>query len=374
MKTQVSIAKYPDLEEAINLIGGLGKYVKPGDRVFVKPNACVPKTNSTGTVSSPELIFRVLRLLKNITDNIAVGDSPFAVFRDIKNLKVSGIVEAAEKARVEVVNLNRSERVKKGSFYIAKPVVDADVLINVPVMKTHERTGVTLSLKNIMGVVPANLKHEMHKQGLEERIVDLNKSVKPSLIIMDANVCQEGGGPVNGTPKKMGLIIVGTNPVAVDSVCCKIMGIAPRSIKHLVLAEKEKIGSMDDIDILGFKEEYISKFDMPKTYNSNLVKFCVENAEAPIQKFIERYNKINFNWDKCSKCGLCVKSCPEKIIKLNDKGPVCNHEKCILCLCCYETCLENAISIKESFYRRSIINLIRKILSSKAKDNEYIRT
>lgn len=367
MKHQVAIGKYPCLKDVLDKIGSLEYFVKKNEKVFIKPNICCPKKSDTGTVTSPRLIEELIILLKEITGNIQIGDSSFSEFKGLDAIKASGIYNVAVKYGVEVVDLAGADKIKRGPFIISKPIADADRIINVPVLKTHERAGVTISLKNMMGVIPGHMKLNLHKRGLEKGIVSLAQALKPDLNIVDANICQEGRGPVNGTPKKLGLIIAGDNQVAVDAVCCRIMGINPRIISYIKLAEKAGLGSTRHINTIGFKREYINKFDLPPTYRNLIFKFGMQIAEGRFRKFIERNNKIEIDLAKCSKCGFCYKTCPVNAITMTEKGPDVDYKKCIFCLCCYETCLSDAIRTKQS--QSQLLKLVRKVGGFKAAES-----
>ncbi|MFH1423777.1 MAG: DUF362 domain-containing protein [Candidatus Nealsonbacteria bacterium] len=359
MKYQVAIGKYPDLKGVLDKIGGLGNFIKKNERVFIKPNICAPRSSDTGAVTSPGLIEELIVLLKEITQNIQIGDSSISEFRGLEAIKVSGIYDVAVKHGVEVIDLTAAPKAERGPFIISKPILDADKIINVPVLKTHEVTGVTISLKNMMGIIPGHLKTDLHKIGLADSLVRLAQIIKPHLNIVDAGVCQEGRGPLNGTPKNLGLLVAGDNQVAVDAVCCKIMGISPRMIQHIRLAEKAGLGSTDDIDIAGFKEEYVDKFNLPITYKNWILRFGMQLSDSGFKRFIEKNNKIEINSNKCSRCGLCVKTCPVGAMTMTTSGPAVDYKKCIFCLCCYETCLPDAIKIKEPL--GWLLNFIRKI-------------
>jgi len=378
MSYNISVSKFPFLEEALDNIGGLEKYVKKNARVFIKPNVCVPKKNETGAVTSPELISELIKLLQPISKEISLGECPITGYRYMENLKVSGVYDEVLETGVNIVNLNQDEKVKLDGFYIPRSVLDCDVFINMPIMKTHERTGVTLSLKNIMGILPGKQKRAMHKKGLEKGIVDLNKIVKSHLVVVDANNCQEGSGPIHGELKKVGLIVVGDNPVAVDSICCKIMGVDPYLIEHIKMAYDMGLGpiSEDNINVVGLERDYIQKFRLPFMFDNPIVRLSLQNFEAPFRSFFEKIYEIEFNWDKCTKCNLCVNACPKRIIKMTEKGPIHNREECILCLCCFEACLSNAINIRKSRWRSITLGKIyktKKILSKakrKFQENE----
>jgi len=358
---EVAIGK--NLNDILNKLGGLEKFVKKGQKVFIKPNLCCPRKPETGAVTNPKIIEQLILLLKPITKNIEIGDSSFSEFKGFEAMKASGIYKVAIKHNIKPVNLTAAKKVKKGPFIISKPILDADVIINVPVMKTHELAGVTLSIKNMMGIVPGYLKTKMHKEGLVKRIIELNQIVKPALNIVDATIGMEGRGPVNGTPKNLGLIIAGDNQVAVDSVCCKIMGIDPKMISHIKLAEKQGLGSAKNINILGWKQKYINKFELPVTYRNFLLKQGMKISGGWFREFVERNSRIEFDYSKCIKCRKCIKTCPAGALKMGKKGPICDNSKCIFCLCCFETCIPDAINVKKS--GQGLFRLLKKLFKFK---------
>ena len=353
MKHKVAVGTHEDLRVVLDKIGGLGRFVKSGDKVFIKPNLCAPKSYETGTTTNPYLIEEVIKLLSDISKDIIIGDGPIPAFQRLSSSSHPLIYKIAEKYGIEVLDLNYSEKKTVGSFVISRPVLDADVIINMPVLKTHVRTGITCSLKNMMGVVPLRLKHEMHKHGLDNRIAELAKTIKPHLNIVDATVCQEGDGPTNGTPKEMGLVVAGDNQVAVDGLCCKIIGINPYEVPHIRSAERKEIGSIRDVEYIGFEAGLACKFKLPMMYKNIFIRFAMKVAEGAIIKAFERNNRILIDEGKCAKCGLCVKSCPVNALTMAGKKPEVDDTKCILCLCCHEVCLSDAIRIRKKGITKS---------------------
>lgn len=345
---RVSIGKYQEFEDILNKIGGLQKFVKRSDTVFIKPNICAPRSYETGTVTNPYLIEKLIILLKDITPNIKIGDGPIPVFGKLSPVAHPILFDIAKKYALEIIDLNHCEKGLVKSFVIAKPILEADVIINMPVLKTHSNVGVTLSLKNMMGVLPLRLKHEMHKCGLDRMIVELAKTIKPHLNIVDATFCQEGEGPTNGTPVKLNLVIAGDNQVAVDSLCCKVIGLNPRSILHIRLAEKEKLGSLGDIETVGFRPEFLHKFKLPFLYRNIILRLIRQMGEGPIIKFFEKNNEILIENNRCIKCRLCTQACPVDALSMTNGGYlILDKKRCILCLCCQEACLNDAIKIKK---------------------------
>src|ERR1700734_1312582 len=154
-----------------------------------------------------------------------------------------------------VVLRTHASRLKE--LYLPKTVLGVDFLVSMPKLKTHHWAGVTLSLKNMFGIVPGGCygwpKNILHWAGIDRAILDINAAVRPDLAIVDGVVGMEGNGPIPGTPKAAGVLIAGDDPVAVDSTCARIMGLAPEKISHIAQAAT-LLGHIDTQKILQLGE------------------------------------------------------------------------------------------------------------------------
>jgi uncharacterized protein (DUF362 family) len=132
----------------------------------------------------------------------------------------------------------RASRLKE--LYLPKIVLGVDFLVSIAKLKTHHWAGVTLSLKNMFGVVPGSCygwpKNILHWAGIDNSILDINAAARPDFAIIDGIVGMEGNGPIQGTPKPAGLLIFGDDPVAVDATGCRVMGLKPEKVKYLARA------------------------------------------------------------------------------------------------------------------------------------------
>ena len=132
----------------------------------------------------------------------------------------------------------RASRLKE--LYLPKTILGVDFLVSMPKLKTHHWAGVTLSLKNMFGIVPGSCygwpKNVLHWAGIDRSILDINAAARPDFAIVDGIVGMEGNGPIQGTPKDSGALIFGNDPVAVDATCCRIMGLRPERVKYLAQA------------------------------------------------------------------------------------------------------------------------------------------
>jgi uncharacterized protein (DUF362 family) len=161
---------------------------------------------------------------------------------------------------VDLVTLKtRASRLKE--LYFPKTVCHADFLVSMPKLKTHHWAGVTLSLKNMFGVVPGACygwpKNVLHWAGIDRAILDINAAVRPDFAIVDGIVGMEGNGPIQGATKSAGVLILGDDPVAVDSTCARVMGLLPEKIKHIAQAAT-LLGHIDRENILQIGESIAS--------------------------------------------------------------------------------------------------------------------
>ena len=159
--------------------------------------------------------------------------------------------------KVPFIDLNHDEPVKRLNLgrltglehlYLSRTVATADVVISLPKLKTHHWAAATLSLKNLFGTLPGICygwpKNELHWRGIDNSIVDIALTRTPDLAIVDGIVGMEGDGPLNGTPKPMGVLVMGSDLVAVDATCCRLMQLDPERVGYLVMAQRKKLGQV----------------------------------------------------------------------------------------------------------------------------------
>ena len=248
------------VRKAISLAGGLDEIVTRGSTVLVKPNVGSCERSGSGKVTDARVTEAVTKIvLEKRPKSVVIGEGSavgydFPDLQDtMKALEESGTKEVAEKLGVRLVDLNadRHREVEvpnpliMKSVKIAETVLDSDVIISVPVMKTHIRTGVTLSLKNMKGSMPGAEKKKTHRLGLELAIADLNSVVRPHFAVVDGLVGMEGLWEYPDDCIPMGLVGAGRDPVAVDSIFAQVMGVRPTDIMHLVYSQRKGLGIYD---------------------------------------------------------------------------------------------------------------------------------
>jgi uncharacterized protein (DUF362 family) len=228
--------------------------------VLVKPNIASRDKSGTGKVTDArvtEAITKIVLERKPRSVVIAEGSAVGYDFPELQDtmmaLEESGTREVAEKLGVSLVDLNQDRHreveipnaLVMKSVRIASTVLDSDVVVSVPVMKSHIRTGVTLSLKNMKGVMPGAEKKKTHRLGLELAIADLLSVAKPHFAVVDGLVGMEGLWEFPDDCTAMGLVGAGRDPVAVDSVFAQVMGVVPGDVMHLVYCHKKGLGIYD---------------------------------------------------------------------------------------------------------------------------------
>ena len=241
--------------ESLNLIGGLELLVCPGDTVLLKPNVLCPFDYRTGAVTNPHLVRAMCRLARAAgAKKVIIAESAAVGFDDTMNAFAgSGIAAVAREEKAELVDLLDTPILYMGipngivlrRLQVPEIVMQADVLINLPVMKTHDVFPATIGLKNMKGVLRQQDKKKFHRWGLAQAIVDLNKLVLPQLTVIDGTVAMEGMGPVYGTPVNLGVIVSSFDTVSADAVAATVMGIDPMEIEYIKLAAEQGLGCAD---------------------------------------------------------------------------------------------------------------------------------
>ena len=255
------------VREAVALAGGFDELISGASRVLVKPNQCKPSPRHSGCQADGDVVEAITKMvLERNPKSVVIGDGAiagydFGGFSTQESFDSSGVTEVAARLGVELRNLNAEafEEVKvpgalvMDSVRIAKTVLESDVIISVPVLKTHIRTHATLSLKNMKGAMPGPEKRKSHRLGLDQAIVDLCSVVRPHYAVIDATVGMQGLWQYPDDTREMGLIVAGSDALYADIVGAALMDIDPAHIMHLqYLAEKEgKKVSLDAIDVVG---------------------------------------------------------------------------------------------------------------------------
>ncbi|HQE97451.1 MAG TPA: DUF362 domain-containing protein [Methanothrix sp.] len=237
--------------EAIEELGGIGRFVKKNDKVLVKVNICGGVPDKKGTFTSIEVADALADLILSAGGEPTFADADMIWVKFWPAAKDSGYVDWAEKKGVRLANLSETEIVNfdfgresaLGIEKVSKELIDADVIVSVPAMKTHLLTGVTLAMKNMYGTFPDIDKAKFHKMGIEETILAVNSAFTPNLVVIDGSVGGEAVGPLSATPVNFQTIIASNDVVMADSLACRLMGYDPMEIVHIKMGQETGLGS-----------------------------------------------------------------------------------------------------------------------------------
>lgn len=239
---------------AVNALGGMRAFVKKGDVVLVKPNIGWARKPNQAATTNPEVVAEIVRLCREAgAREVKVMDHPVDQ-PDALVLRITGIERPAKQAGAKVLlatsaAMYQQVKLRKGkvlkSAEVLRDLLRADVFINVPIAKVHSSTGLTLGLKNLLGVV-WNRGACHNSSSLDQAIVDLAAQFKPKLTLLDANRILLTNGPKGpGKTEERGLVIAGTDPVAVDAYGATLFKMKPDVIGHLKLAAAAGLGQLD---------------------------------------------------------------------------------------------------------------------------------
>lgn len=240
------------------LATGIDLQALSGKRVLLKPNLVEPTRTSPQMTTHPAMIVAAAEVFRSAGAIVTVGEGPGHVRDTEMALVESGVQEALHDGGLRFADLNYEEVAwrKNGGrasplagFWFPRSVVEADLVVSLPKMKTHHWVGVTASLKNMYGVIPGIKygwpKNVLHHAGIPQTVFDINASLPKTISIVDGITCMEGDGPIMGSAKPMGLVLVGSNLTAVDATVCRIMEIEPGKISYLQLAA-DLLGPIDE--------------------------------------------------------------------------------------------------------------------------------
>lgn len=237
--------------DAINDLGGIGRFVKKNDNVLVKVNICGGVPDKKGTFTSIDVADALADLILSAGGKPIFADADMIWVKFWPAAKDAGYVDWAKKKGVDLVNLSETEIVNfdfgsdsaLGIEKVSKKLIDADVIISVPAMKTHLLTGVTLAMKNMYGTFPDIDKAKFHKKGIEETILEVNSAFTPNLVIIDGSIGGEAVGPLSAVPVNFQTIIASDDVVLADSIACHLMGYDPMEIVHIKMAQERGLGT-----------------------------------------------------------------------------------------------------------------------------------
>jgi len=357
------------VRRSFDLVSGPGAELKPGTKVFVKINHLSPHAPPDRAICTHPLFLReILNVLLERKVRPTVGDD--VNFRIGDEFIDSGFRPVCAELGVPLVNLREagfSCVPVKGKVleevYIAKPVLEADLVLNLPKLKTHSLTAFTGAIKNMYGTIPYGLRLEGHHRfphidEFSRMLVDVFSAVPRQLVIMDAVVGMDGEGPSAGAPKKIGLMISGTDAVAVDAVAARVIGHDPLGIFTTAEAQDRGLGVADlsRIEVVGARLEEV----VCSNFRRSQAAIKVLRHWLPSFLYAQASGQLILTPEvipsRCTTCLDCLNACPAAAIRVVQDKAWVDEGQCLHCLCCHEVCLHRSIRLKQ----KPLGRLIRK--------------
>jgi uncharacterized protein (DUF362 family) len=242
-----------NVRAAVEMMGGMSRFVNKGAKVVVKPNVLTGRPPETATTTNPEVMAEVIRMCWEAgAASVTVFDNPTVSARPA--FETCGLAKAADETGAMLKYLSSRDfqdfDIPEGKAITSWPLVtealEADVLINIPIAKAHSVTTLTLSMKNLMGIMGGR-RGSIHSN-IATKLVDLNTLVKPQLVILDAYRMLFRNGPTGGNPADVKMpktVVVGTNQVSVDAYGASFFDMKPADVEHIAQAYERGLGEID---------------------------------------------------------------------------------------------------------------------------------
>jgi uncharacterized protein (DUF362 family)/NAD-dependent dihydropyrimidine dehydrogenase PreA subunit len=349
------------VSRGLSLLGGLERFARPAEKVLLKPNLLAGTAPDKAVTTHPSVFRAVAKHFLDLGPHVSYGDSP-GFGRPESVARRAGLVKVAEDLGLPLADFVNGSTVSfpEGhlihQFTVAQGVLDSDAVISLPKLKTHALVRMTGAVKNQFGCTPGFLKGEFHARMVEmdrfaRMLVDLTRFVRPRLYIMDAVVAMEGNGPRGGNPRSMGVLLLSTDPVALDAVASRMIDLEPALVPTTRWGQDIGLGTYTQVNVIGDALDPFIRRDFK-------VERRKDRTKTALPRFVARFAKNLLvprpviDPSLCTRCGTCVKVCPAtpKAVdfRTGDRKspPTYNYKICIRCYCCQELCPERAISVE----------------------------
>lgn len=339
-----------------------GNLIKENMTVFLKTNALAPHSCDKAITTHPSVVRAVIKYFKKYNVRIIVGDNPAT--KEMRMVyKVNSTLDVVEDEKVELANnkdlkvIEAQEYKRYKEFNVSRQIVEADILVNMPKLKTHGLAYFTGAQKNLFGTIYGLEKAQWHVKSsspLEfgEAMSDLYSAIKHEMKdkimvnLMDGIEGLEGEGPSTGGNKnKANVLLSSKDAIALDRVAIELVKLDYKKSFISIISNNRGLGEFDLANI-SIEGDSLDLFKEIKFKPAQIEEIGIRSL-----RLVNRYNVKNlvleypvFDKSKCIKCGECKKICPPQAVSMN-KGnvPCVSKNKCIRCWCCMEVCPVNAI-------------------------------
>ena len=352
-------AVYTAVGRGLELLGGVARFVSPGGKILLKPNLLVGSAPEQAVTTHPAVFGAVARRMREAGAELSYGDSP-GFGSPLGAARRSGLVDVAEALELAPADFNKGTHISfhEGNlakqFVIADGVLSADGIVSLSKLKSHGMTRLTGAVKNQFGCIPGVLKGEFHAKmpdmdQFSQVLVDLTRFLRPRLYIMDGIVAMEGNGPRSGDPRRLSVLLLSTDPVALDATACQLVNLEPALVPTNRWGEEWGLGTMRQVEVVGDSLASLraSDFKVNRRPGSTTgwpgwMGDLLKNLVIPRPAVVPA---------NCTRCGTCVSVCPvdPKAVDFRngrENPPRHDYSRCIRCYCCQELCPEHAIVIR----------------------------
>jgi uncharacterized protein (DUF362 family) len=247
------------LEQLLAPLGGIAAFVKPGDRVLLKPNLLTGARPGKEATTRPEIVYCLTQMIREVGGKPFMGDSP--AFGSAKGVAIaSGYAPVLDELMLPIVNFQgkRYQTIDEdfSHLLLSKEAMEADVVINLPKLKSHVQLTLTMGVKNLFGCVPGKMKAWWHMEAGKDSdrfgtmLVETARAIAPNLTILDGIIGHEGNGPSGGEPRQLGVLAASANVFALDRTMVEIVNADPSQIP--TIAASQKLGLCPELEEIAF--------------------------------------------------------------------------------------------------------------------------
>ena len=375
------------VRHAVDLLGGMGAFVRPGQRVVLKPNLVRPAAPDRAVCTHPTLVAAVARLVAEAGGRALIVESPggpytpgalHSIYRRTGMDWAAEVSGAALNDDVSAGQVSLPEGVALRLLDLVQPALEADVIINLPKLKTHNLTTLTLAVKNLFGLVPGAIKIGYHAKMPDGRLfsqgmVDILCYLRPALHIMDAVLAMEGDGPSGGDPRQVSTVLASPDGLSLDVAAAALVGIDPMEVTTTEVAAERGLttGRVEDLQLLGDPLEALRVADFRPGMNAAIDPGLLPRWARWLLKVDDEhaglFQAVATGWfgrqllaypqagETCTGCGFCARHCPAEAIAVVDGRARMDTHACIRCYCCHELCPEDAVELRRTPLGRMLV-------------------
>ncbi len=363
------------VREVLVPLGGMAAFVRPGERIAVKPNLLMGVDPDRAITTHPAVVAAVALEVREAGATPVVVDNPGTGTLHVvpvmeRAFRATGYRDMADRYGLELSldmswqTVSNPDGVWAKRIEVMTPILEADGVINVPKLKTHMYMTLSAATKNLFGVIPGLNKAAYHGKLPEpdrfaDMLLDVAYFVRPRLHLVDGITALEGDGPgTGGSPRHVGALVAGVDATAVDVVCCRITGLECSSVPTLVAAEARGLwsGREAGVETLGVPVARLAVDDFVKPAPYDGIGIGSGGVfNEPLRWMLHHFNRMpRPKAGRCTLCAACERACPKQAITLDNRAKVARVDDslCIRCYCCHEMCPSAAIDLEYSVLGR----------------------